>query len=287
MLYRPEGAQDDEGRIIEIQTFCVDHDFVKTFGIELAAGRDFSKNFATDATEALIVNETAARQLGWESVIGKKLESGMPNNTIIGVVKDFHFRSLHHKIEPVVLYDSGEWLEFISVRIRPDRISDTLGFLKHTWHEFAPNRPFEYFFLDDSFDKLYKAEDKLGNIFGSFTFLAIFIACLGLFGLASFATEKRTKEIGIRKVLGASISNIVIMLIKEFIVLIIIASVIAYPIAHYVINKWLQNFAYRINVGLATFLVSVVIALIITLITVGSQAVRAARANPVDSLRYE
>ena len=282
-----EGQQDDEDNTMAFN--YVDYDFIQTFEIKLVEGRDFSKDFITDQTTAFILNEAAVKKTGWDSPIGKRLMRFYPvvQGSVIGVIKDFHLQSLHKKIKPLILHIGPVSYQYLSVKIHSNNIHSTLEFMKKKWKEFSPNRPFEYFFLDDYSKKLYKAEEKLSHIFGSFTFLAIFIACLGLFGLASFATEKRTKEIGIRKVLGASISNIVIMLIKEFIVLIIIASVIAYPIAHYVINKWLQNFAYRINVGLATFLVSVVIALIITLITVGSQAVRAARANPVDSLRYE
>ncbi|MCD6441742.1 MAG: FtsX-like permease family protein, partial [Candidatus Marinimicrobia bacterium] len=210
---------------------------------------------------------------------------------IIGVIKDPHFHSLYEQIKPTMILPNNPSnltkSNVILVRIQPWDIRKTVNFIERKWYEFFPSFPLDYSFMDEKFDQAYKADMSLGKLIGYFTFLAIFVACIGQFGLVLFTTERRTKEIGIRKVLGASVSNIVIMLIKEFIILIIAASVIAYPFAHYIIKIWLQNFAYRIDAGLVTFLLSVAIALIITLITVGSQAVRAAKANPIDSLRYE
>ena len=282
-----EGIQDDDDNTMAFD--CVDHDFIETFEIELAAGRDFSKDFITDAKEAYILNEAAVRKTGWDSPIGKKFSAITRNDegSVIGVVKDFHFKSLHKKIEPLVLYIKPESFNYLSVRIRPSNISGTLDFIKERWNEFSPNRPFEYFFFDEYFDRLYKAEEKLGKIFGSFSLLAIFIACLGLFGLASFATEQRTKEIGIRKVLGASISGIVLLLSKDFTKLVIVSNLIAWPIAYWAMSRWLQDFAYRINIGLGTFLLAGAIALVIALLTVSLQAIKAALANPVEALRYE
>jgi len=173
------------------------------------------------------------------------------------------------------------------VRIKSVDIRKTVNFIEKKWYEFFPSFPFDYSFMDEKFDQAYKADMSLGELIGYFTFLAIFVACIGQFGLVLFTTERRTKEIGIHKVLGASVSDIVIMLIKEFVILIIIASIIAYPFAHYIINRWLQNFAYRIYAGLGIFFLSGIIALIVALLTIGSQSVRAAKANPIDSLRYE
>ena len=283
-----EGQRDDEDNTMGFS--CIDHDFIQTFEIELVAGRDFSRDFVTDAKQAFIINEAAVKKTGWNSPIGKRVTRFYPEfvqGSVIGVIKDFHLESLYKTIKPLVLLIDPEGFQYLSVRIRPNDIPGTLDFIKKKWTEFSPNRPFEYFFLDNYFDKLYKAEEKLGQIFGYFTFLAIFIACLGLFGLASFATEQRTKEIGIRKVLGASIVGIVLLLSKDFTKLVIVSNLIAWPIAYYAMNRWLQDFAYRINIGVGTFLLAGAIALIIALLTVGFQAVKAALANPVEALRYE
>ncbi|MCD6335189.1 MAG: ABC transporter permease, partial [Candidatus Latescibacteria bacterium] len=283
---RPEGAQDE----LASHTLSIDHDFIEMLKIELAAGRNFSKDFAAVAKEAILLNEAAVRRFGWESpknAIGKRATLWGRKWTVIGVVKDFHISSLHDPIEPLVLYIRPDRFCYLSVRIRPGHISETLDFLKHSWDEFSPNRPFEYSFLDDSFDKLYRAEDRLGKIFGSFSLIAILIACLGLFGLASFATEQRTKEIGIRKILGASVSGIVLLLSKEFTKLVLVSNLIAWPVAYWAMNRWLQDFAYRIPIGVGTFLLAGVIALVIALLTVSFQAIKAATANPVKALRYE
>ena len=205
----------------------------------------------------------------------------------MGVVKDFHYQSLHHEIEPLVLMMGGSWIEYLSIRIRSDDIAATLNFLKTRWLEVVSNRPFDYFFLDDDYDKLYRAEKQIGTLFGLFSILAIFVASLGLFGLASFTAQLRIKEIGIRKVLGASISNLVLMLSKEFALLVGIANLIAWPIAYYAMNRWLQDFAYRIDLEIWAFVLSGFLALFIALTTVSYQAWKVARTNPVDALRYE
>lgn len=176
---------------------------------------------------------------------------------------------------------------YISIKIKPDDIAKTLRFLKKKWSEIAPAQTFDYFFLDESFDLQYRADEKLVAIFSNFTFLSIFIACLGLFGLASFTAEQRTKEIGIRKALGATISGIILLLSKEFTKWVLVANIIAWPITYLAMNRWLQNFAYRINIGIGTFILAALLALVIALLTVGYQAIKAARANPVEALRYE
>jgi len=281
---------------LTMRMLWVDHDFIETLGIELGPGRNFSKDHPTDATEAFILNETAVKQLGWESpgaAIGKPFEriygpkpDERVTGRIIGVAKDFHFRSLRFDIEPLVIH-LWPWLNYIIVRVQPDHVPSTLAFLERTWQKFDPNHPFEYYFLDDRFASLYRAEESLGQISGAFATLAIFVACLGLFGLAAFTAEQRTKEIGIRKVLGASISGIVLLLSKEFTKLVLVSNLIAWPIAYWAMNRWLQDFAYRIHIGVGTFLLAGVLALIIALLTVSFQAIKAALANPVKALRYE
>jgi len=293
MPVRAEGAEEKDALISSI--FMVDRDFIRTFGIELAAGRDFSTDFPADDNEAFILNEAAVSQWGWESAdqaIGKKFEllwndKAVKSGEIIGVMKNFHFKSLRDKIGPVVLHLSSARIGAVSVRIRPENIPTTIGSLEQKWHELVSNTPFEYSFLDDNFARLYQAEEKLGRIFKVFSILAIFIACLGVFGLISFATEQRTKEIGIRKVLGATVAGIVHLLSKEFMKLVFAANFIAWPIAYYAMNKWLQNFAYRVELDWWIFVLAGGLALLIALLTVSAQAIKAALANPVDSLRYE
>ncbi len=266
----------------------VDYDFFEALGIEIVAGRTFSKSFGTDIKAGFVLNESAVREFGWDTAVGKKLGTAWNDmqGTVIGVVKDFHFESLHQKIEPVVFFMES-FHNYILVRIGPARYAETLSFLREEWQKSAPHRPFEYFFLDEEFDKLYKSEEKLGKLFGYFSMLAIVIAGLGLFGLASFSAEQRTKEIGIRKVLGANVAGIVSLLSKEFVKLVIIANLVAWPVAYFAMQRWLENFAYRIELGFGTFFLAAALALIIALLTVSYHALKAALANPVDSLRYE
>ena len=287
-VFIPEGAE--EGQRLTLRNVLLDIDFIQTFGMEIKEGRDFSRDFATDAKEAFIVNEAAVQEFGWESAVGKKLiDLEGPRGSVIGVVKNFHFRSKHQKIEPLVfsLLPSSRYVYLISVKINPSNIRDTLSFLKSQWEKFSPEWPFEYFFLDDNYDRLYKSEERLRHVFLTFTFLGIFIACLGLFGLAAFTTEQRTKEIGIRKVLGASVPNILILLSKEFTKWVVLANVIAWPIAYFAMNSWLRNFAYRISIEWWMFILAAVLVLVVALCTVGFQAAKAALANPSDALRYE
>jgi putative ABC transport system permease protein len=265
---------------------AVDYNYFETLDIEFAAGRSFSKKFSTDAEESVIINETAAREFGFKSPIGEKIKD-FDSREIIGVVKDFHLRSLYKRIEPCMFFINPMETYQVIIRIRPGNISETISFLKEKWKKFVPDAPFNYSFIDDNFDRLYESEQRIGRIIGYFTFLAIFVASLGLFGLASFITEQRTKEIGIRKVFGASVPVIVALLSKEIVKLTIIAIIIALPVAYYAMNRWLQDFAYRINIGFGTFILTGLFTLAIALFTVIFHAVKAARANPVDSLRYE
>jgi putative ABC transport system permease protein len=283
----PEGLSEKDA--VTVRHFLVDPDYLKTFGIKVKEGRNFAREFPTDTTEAALINETAAAKLGWESALGKKLLSHDGTYRVIGVVEDFHFRSKHEKIEPLVLnvLPDNRFAYVISVKTHPGNIPATLADLQNIWKKISPRRPFEYFFLDEEVDKLYGNEEKLSQIFGVFSALAILIACLGLFGLASFLAEQRTKEIGIRKVIGSSLSGIVLLLTREFTTGVAAANLIAWPVAYFAMNRWLQSFAYRISIGLGEFFLSGLLALAIALATVSYQAVRAALANPVDSLRYE
>jgi putative ABC transport system permease protein len=285
-----EGKPENQRIFMSIHS--VDLDYQKIFDIQMAQGRYFSRDYPTDISDGIIVNETAAKIMGMESPVGQRISCWIPydpqrSGTIVGVAKDFHFRSLHEKISPLVLVIAPGWFTDAYIRIKPENVAETLGFIEKTIKGLAPDFPFEYSFLDEDIDNLYKTEQRIGNLVRYGTFLAVFIACLGLFGLASFTAEKRTKEIGIRKVLGASVSGIVLLLTKEFTKWVILANLIAWPIAYFVMNGWLQNFAYHINIGIGTLLLSAALAMVIALITVSFQAVKTALANPIDSLRYE
>ncbi len=289
--YEWEGKDPSkESRMTEV---LVDHDFIETLNMTVIQGRDFSKDHATDALEAYIINEAAVKAMDIESPVGKRFSApthaGMREGTIIGVVKDFHFRPLHDEIDPLVMFIGPEQFNFLCVRVKPDA-SDLPGiirYIENVWQKFAPNFPFMYNFFDSTFDRLYRSEQKTGSVFGYFTFLAIFISCLGLFGLAAQMTEMRTKEIGIRKVLGASVSGITLLLSKDFLKWVVVANVVAWPFAFFAMNKWLQNFAYKTKIGIEIFILSGILAFVIALITVSFQSIKAAVADPVDSLRYE
>jgi len=273
-----------------IAMLMVDYDYIPTFKMEMAAGRNFSRQMGTDPEQAFILNETAARRIGWESpeqAIGKGFGYGRRKGQIIGVVRDFHFESLHQEISPLVLFLSESHLGQIAVRISPQNIPRTMGFLKKNWAEMRPNYPFSYYFVDENFDQLYRSEENLQKIFSYFTLLAVFIGCLGLFGLASYSAERRTKEIGIRKVLGASSSALAFLLSREFTKWVLLANVIAWPAAYWIMSRWLQNFAYRTGISIGIFFLAGIAALLIALLTVSYQAVKASLADPVKALKYE
>ena len=286
-LFVPEGFNLDQSQMMD--HISISPNFIPTMGIKIAAGRNFSSLSGNDDSDTILINEESARRFGWDNPVGKTIRNLSDNKTkkIIGVVRDFHLRSLHYGISPLYIDYVPSRFRFISIKLIPGDISKTLAFLNKKWQEIDPEHTFEYFFLDKTFDSQYKAEDRLIRIFSYFTFLAIFIGCSGLFGLSSYTSEQRTKEIGIRKALGASISGITLLLSKEFTKWVLMANLIAWPLAYLAMNRWLQNFAYRINIGLGTFVLSALLAFIIALLTVGYQAVKAARANPVDALRYE
>ncbi|MGH7493754.1 MAG: ABC transporter permease [bacterium] len=270
---------------------CVDQEFLRTFEIGLAAGRDLSEEMGTD-TAAVVLNETAARVLGWQDPLGKEIqaEEGQYRARVVGVVKDFHFQSLHEKIAPLVL---GHWnnpvtaIDYFTARVNTNDMAQTLSALQKVHEQFDQKTPFEYNFLDERLNDFYQTDLRVGKIFGISAALTIIIACLGLLGLAAFMAEQRTKEIGVRKVLGASVANILFLLSKDFTKVIAIATLIAAPIAYWGLQRWLQVFAYRITVGPEIFVLAGVIALLIALLTVSFQAIKAALSNPVEALRYE
>jgi putative ABC transport system permease protein len=270
----------------------VEHDFFKTYGMKIVAGRDFSVDYPTDENEAFILNETAVRRLGLKSpeeAVGLPVETTAPNlsGRVIGVVADFNYESLHHQIVPMITYIRLNQTNTMSLRIAAGDIQETIAYVQGVWDRFHPGYPVSYSFLDDRLNALYRNEERMMEMFGYFSLLAIFIACLGLFGLASFTTEQRTKEIGIRKVLGATVSKIIILLSKEFGKWVLVANIIAWPVAYFAMDKWLDNFAYRVNLGWTAFLLTAGLTSLIALLTVGYQSLKAALANPADSLRYE
>ncbi len=280
--YTWEGGQPED-RIL-LNNYYVGHDFINTFDLEIVEGRDFSRYFPTDRRTGVILNETAVRDIGWTSAVGKKIGG---RSTVIGVVKDFHFHSLHNRIEPLIIGMTSTRVSYFSIRMNTDDIGTTVEGVRDIWNRFNPQAPFDHFFLDERFDNRYRFESRMQKIYGYFSILTVLIACLGLFGLASFTAEQRQKEIGVRKVLGATVTRIVTILSAEFTKLVLISNAIAWPIAYFSMGNWLQGFAYRINMGWISFLVAAASAFIISLLTIGYQAVRSAIANPVKALKYE
>ncbi len=266
----------------------IDYDYFETLGMQIIQGRSFSEEYATDV-ENYVLNEEAARITGLESPIGKMFSCWEDEGKIIGIVKNFHASSLHSEIGPVIFTLSQRHgsHSYIFVKIKPNDISGTIAYFEKKSTEFAPNNLFEYSFLDDEFNRQYGNDQRRGEIYKYFTFLAILISCLGLFGMASFTAEQRTKEIGIRKVLGASTTNIMALISKDFLVLLFVSNVIAWPIAYYLMDKILNNYAYRTSIAAWVFIVSGMMAVFIALFSICTKIIRAALSNPVDSLRYE
>ena len=285
----PEGAADNE--ITSQAVISVDYNFLKTFQIRLAAGRDFSMAFSTDSAQAFIVNESAVKTFGWKNAsnaIGKNMDWGLgKKGKVIGVVKDFNFSSLHDNIKPLIIHINPDWSRFVALRIQPGNISQTLKQIEKTWNSIARDSPFDYTFLNDDFANLYKEEQNMRSVLTLFTILSLFVACLGLFGLAAFTIKQRFKEIAVRKVLGASVSSITKLLSKEFLLLVLMSAAIAFPLSWWGMHKWLEDFAYRINIGWQLFVAAGCIVFLIALLTVSFQAIKAAIANPVKSLRTE
>ncbi|MCK4406915.1 MAG: FtsX-like permease family protein, partial [Bacteroidales bacterium] len=285
-------------RMVEhaLNFIMIDTNYIDLFDIGITEGRNFDRKMGTDLEEGVIINEATARELGWtDGSLGKKIDFGIDldgsalrNTKVIGVVKDFHYRSLHNKIDPLLMFLSERPRYFMSIRINEKNQRQTLDYIEEKWNEFGNINPFDYDFLDKTMDEMYEAEENIGRIFRIACVLSIFIALLGLLGLSSFIAEQRTKEIGIRKVLGASIESILKILYKEFVILIIIAFIIASPIAWWILDDWLNtNFIYSTTIGWFSYVLAGLLALVIGLLTISYHIVKAATANPVDSIMCE
>jgi putative ABC transport system permease protein len=273
---------------LALKSIYTDQSFFDTYEVSLVAGRNFSKDIKSDDSIAFIINESAAKMMGVtpEEILALNVQYGGVKGRVIGVVEDFHFESLHEEIVPIIFLPN-KFFNQISIQVGSDQMSTALQHIEKVWREFLPNRPFEYSFLSEQYKRLYDSEQKQGKLFSIFSGLAIFIACLGLFGLATFNTLQRVKEIGIRKVLGASVPQILGILSREIIILVLAANVIAWPVAWYFMDQWLGSFAYRIELGIGVFLLSTGGALLVAILTVSSQTIKAAMTDPADTLRYE
>jgi len=277
-------------QVANLDLYFVDFDYLNQYRIKMVAGRGFSRDFATDTTQAMVLNEAAVKMFGYtspEQAIGKRFKQWGREGKIIGVMKDFHFRSLQEVIKPLSMRIEPESNNLVSVKVSTAQLPATIAAIENKWKTLIPNRPFSYYFLDEFFDRQYRSEDRFGKLFLNFAVLAIFISCLGLLGLASYSTMQRTKEIGIRKVMGASVSKIINLLSRDFLKLVFISFFIAAPAAWFFMNHWLKDFAYRTNISWWIFLGAGLTALVIALFTISFQAIRAAVANPVKSLRTE
>jgi putative ABC transport system permease protein len=264
--------------------------------IEILEGRNFSKDIPTDLKAGYILNEAAADKLGWENPVGKDFQMTVYINgeevrkgKVIGLVKDFHHESLYNSIDPLVLYINKHpyFSDYLTIRLNHTNWQDAIAMLESKWKSFNPDKPMELVFVDDEIGKNYNSEVLMGKIFGAFSVLSIIISCLGLFGLSSYTAQLKTKEIGIRKVLGADITSILKMLYREYLGLVLIANLISWPVSYYILNKWLTTFPYHVNIGLLVFILALIIAALITIAAISLQSMRSATANPVISLRTE
>ncbi|HYF33513.1 MAG TPA: ABC transporter permease [Chitinophagaceae bacterium] len=291
----PEGEKEHGTTL-----FIGDHDYIKTLGLRLIAGRDFSRNMSTDVNEAFIINETAVKEFGFgtpEKALGQRLywNEWSPADTlnpvkkgkVIGVIQDFHYKSLHEKVSSFVIQLYPQVTFKVAAKLKTADIQGAIAHITNVWNKFSPGYPLDYKFMDDTYGKMYKSEEKLASLLWIFTIMAIVVGCMGLFGLAAFSAEQRVKEIGIRKVLGASVLNIMGLLSKNFVMLVLIASLIAFPIAWWAMNNWLEDFPYRVAISWWVFGIAVVAALLVALITISFQSIKAATTNPVKSLRTE
>lgn len=277
---------------VMFQADGVDYDYVQTLGLELIKGRNFSEKFVSDSTNAIILNETAVRDLDLKDPIGAEVYIPGGNNTqrlakVIGVIRDFHLSSFHNKIEPMFLYINPARYFNIALKMNAVSVGTILPMLEGRWKTILPGKDFSYSFLDQAYNNLYQSDQKTGSLFSIFASLSIVVACMGLFGLVAYTVEVRTKEIGVRKVLGAGLRNIALLLSKDFLKWVLISNLIAWPLAYYLISKWLEGFAYRTDVGPAVFVFAMVLTLLIAALTISLQAIKAARTDPARSLRYE
>ncbi len=293
IVHRVENAGQMEEQALNLM--LIDYDYIDMMGMEIVKGRNYDRERSTDMTEAFLINEAAALHLNWgDEALGKRIQFGIDldgnaqkDGPVIGVVKDFNYRSLHNPVEPLTIILSDRFLGQLSIRISADNREETIDFIKSEWEKFGNKRPFNYVYLEDKLNEYYADEKKLGAIFSYFSIITIFVACLGLLGLSAFVAERRTKEIGIRKVIGASEFNIVWHISREFILLVLISNVIAQPLAVFALQRWLQNFAYQTELETLIFILSAIISLLIAIVTVSFQSVKAALTDPVKALRYE
>jgi putative ABC transport system permease protein len=287
----PEGHLETED--IFMPWISVDYDYIAAMKMKLVAGRDFSKSTGMDHLQAFIVNESAVRSLGWtpEQAIGKTWVRGDSKTGkkghIIGVIKDYNFDKLDRPLEPMVMDVNVPRFNLFAIRVSAERVPETVATIRRIWDRYFPDRIFDYSFLDENINSLYKAQENLSKLVGYFAVIAIFISCIGLFGLASFMAVRRKREISIRKVLGATVPELIFLLFRDFLRLVIVALVIATPVAAWLMNKWLHDFAYRIPLSWWIFVLTGLLAITITFLTVGWQGLRAARVNPAASLRSE
>ncbi len=292
-IFRPEGFAQEDAQTMDV--LSIDTEYLNAMEIQLVSGRNFSPDLASDTVGACIINAAAAQRFGWDDPIGKKFHfNTMPDDneepyskSVVGVIQDFHMASLHEKIEPLFIEMDSEQSHALTLKLNPINISGTLQQLQEKWQTLVPDRPFDYIFLDDRLKEIYQQEQELRRLASSFSMLAIFIGCLGLFGMSSFTATNRTKEIGIRKVLGASVPTIVRLLSVETTVLILLSSLIAYPVAWYAMNNWLDTYAFRISFNWLVPLLITAGTLLLSIITVSYQSIKVALANPIKSLRYE
>ena len=290
----PEGAAEDDE--MTMKSLGVDEDYLNTYNLEVLDGRSFSEDITTDRNQAFILNEAAVDKLGWDEAMGKDFtitihaaSEEVRKGKVIGVVKDFHFQSLYNLIDPLVLYvnTSPFYSNFLNVKLAPGNWEDVIKMLSVKWKEFSPDKPLDFYFLDEELKKFYDSEVKIGRIFSAFAVLSIIISCLGLFGLSAFSAQQRVKEIGIRKVMGANLAGILGLLSREYLMLIIIANLIAWPLGWYISTEWLSSFPYRTGLHIGIFLLTFLGALLIALVTVSYQSMKAALTDPVKSLRNE
>jgi putative ABC transport system permease protein len=290
----PDMKHEDEDFMISVK--MIDQNYLDFYDIPLLAGRKLSELSGSDFRTVTVVNETTVKKLGFannEDAIGHAYTIGLSDGVkrfepeIIGVVKDFHFNSLHEEVSPLLFMHWPFLFQEVSIKINPTNVPETIKGIKNVWEKFYPSHPFDYSFLDEKVDKMYKSEQKSFRVISTFSVLAIIIACMGLLGLTFYTTEQRRKEIGIRKILGASIPNIIRNISLEFLKLVLIANVIAWPVSYLLVNKWLASFPYKVEIDILVFLYAGAIALGISLITIGYTVIRSAATNPIESMRYE
>jgi putative ABC transport system permease protein len=281
-------GKDPQERIL-FSNFAIDGSYIETMGLTLVGGRTFDKTMASD-TANIIINEAAARKMGFEPIdaVDQPITVwGERKGHIVGVIKDYNYSSAHSEIRPMFMMFEKDWCSYIIVRAKPQQYAAAVDALNTVYSTYAPAYPFEYRFLDTDWAEFYENEERTGQLFQGFAWLSIFISCLGLFGLAAFSIQQRTKEIGVRKVLGASTSSIITLTVKDFAILVILAAVLGSPLAWYLMEQWLTDFAFHVDISVLVPLAAMLLALVIAIVTVGFHSIRAARTNPVDALRYE